>query len=269
MANGANRLFDVIKQTGESTNGIASQVVSLTIKSVNPLILMRDDRLEIPAEFCILHKSLDINNFRINDIVTAIVLNNGQQYFILYNDTAEEQRINYSDLDNKPKINGIELNGNKTSDDLLIVSKSELQQIIQDMTTNINNKVNKSGDTMTGALVVKRTSFNYNGGAIPGAKLAQATTIEDLINELRYTNGQMGSFELKTAYTLNNKTIAKGWYCYLYIPHRFGGLDGNDYNDNTNFGILILTGMTFLNSPMYIVQYNNKQIRQLQSFLPS
>lgn len=189
MANGANRLFDVIKQTGESTNGISSQVVSLTIKSVNPLILMRDDRLEIPAEFCILHKSLNIDTFRINDIVTAIVLNNGQQYFILYNNTAEEQGTNYNDLsnkpkingvelkgnksasdleldnysnlNNKPKINGIELNGNKTSDDLLIVSKSELQQIVQDMTTNINNKVTKSGDAMTGELDMQNNSLRF------------------------------------------------------------------------------------------------------------
>lgn len=161
MANGANRLFDVIKQTGESTNGIASQVVSLTIKSVNPLILMRDDRLEIPAEFCILHKSLDINNFRINDIVTAIVLNNGQQYLILYNNTAEEQGANYNDLSNKPKINGVELKGNKTSDDLLIVSKSELQQVVAEMVDNINNKVTKSGDTMTGELLfVNKNIYN-------------------------------------------------------------------------------------------------------------
>lgn len=189
MANGANRLFDVIKQTGESTNGISSQVVSLTIKSVNPLILMRDDRLEIPAEFCILHKSLNINTFRINDIVTAIVLNNGQQYFILYNNTAEEQRINYndldnkpkinnvelignktsndlglnnySDLDNKPKINGIELSGNKTSDDLLIVSKSELQQVVAEMVANINNKVTKSGDAMTGQLDMQSNPLRF------------------------------------------------------------------------------------------------------------
>ena len=167
MANGANRLFDVIKQTGESTNGISSQVVSLTIKSVNPLILMRDDRLEIPAEFCILHKSLDINNFRINDIVTAIVLNNGQQYFILYNDTAEEQGANYNELSNKPKINGVELKGNKTSDDLLIVSKSELQQVVAEMVDNINNKVTKSGDIMTGELNMQGNPIGFgNGGNI-------------------------------------------------------------------------------------------------------
>lgn len=123
MANGASRLFEVMKNTGESTNNTPSQLVSLTIKSVNPLILVRDDRLEIPAEFCILHKSLNINNFRINDVVTAIVLNNGQQYFIIYNNTAEEQGANYNDLSNKPKINDIELNGNKTSNDLGLLNK--------------------------------------------------------------------------------------------------------------------------------------------------
>ena len=232
MANGANRLFDVIKQTGESTNGISSQVVSLTIKSVNPLILMRDDRLEIPAEFCILHKSLNINTFRINDIVTAIVLNNGQQYFILYNNTAEEQRINYNDLDNKPKINnvelignktsndlglnnysnldnkpkinGIELSGNKTSDDLLIVSKSELQQIVQDMTTNINSKVNKSGDTLTGELLFNNKN-DY--GAIRKTRTLNGTDYELSVGvggngsaRMEYINNNnvLGSIEVRS-----------------------------------------------------------------------
>lgn len=128
----------------------------------------------------------------------------------------------------------------------------------------IANAVEKTGDTMTGPLTLKKTSYNYNGGAIPGTKLAQATKIEDLINELRYTNGQMGSFELKTAYTLNNVTIAVGWYNYAYIPHRTGGLDGGDNSDSTKFGTLMLTGMS-ISSPVYVLQYNNQNIRELTS----
>ena len=136
------------------------------------------------------------------------------------------------------------------------------------MKANYEGKVDKTGDTMTGSLKLNKTSYNYNNGAIPGTKLAQATTIEDLIDELRYTNGQMGSVEIKTAYTLKNKTITKGWYCYIYIPHRSGGLDGDAYNDSTNFGVLMLMAMSFYDSPMYIVQYNNKKIAQIQSFIP-
>lgn len=377
MANGASRLFEVMKNTGESTNNTPSQLVSLTIKSVNPLILVRDDRLEIPAEFCILHKSLNIDSFRINDVVTAIVLNNGQQYFIIYNNTAEEQGANYNDLsnkpkinnvtlignktasdldlddytnlDNKPKINGVELNGNKTSNDLgllnkvinVVVANTDLDDYKEDgefyfgvdyTPTNIptgvngwlkvitgiqgsdnivkqiwyrhgtpnsndyetyvrtfssnvwsswkmfgmqssidslnNNKVSKSGDTMTGSLTLNKTSYNYSGGTIPGTKQATSTTIPNLINELRYSNGQMGSVEIKTAYTLNSITIATGWYNYIYVPHRTGGLDGSSSGDNSNFGSLILTGMT-VNCPIYVIRYSSSQIAQLQSFMPS
>lgn len=186
MANGANRLFDVIKQTGESTNGISSQVVSLTIKSVNPLILMRDDRLEIPAEFCILHKSLNIDTFRINDIVTAIVLNNGQQYFILYNNTAEEQGANYNDLSNKPKINGVELNGNKTSDDLLIVSKSgdtltgELQ---------FNNKNDYAVFRKTRTINGTDYNANFGLGANQSARIEFQDANENILGNLEVRSG--------------------------------------------------------------------------------
>ena len=132
------------------------------------------------------------------------------------------------------------------------------------MEEGIANAVEKSGDTMTGPLILKKTSYNYNGGTIPGTKGADAHTIEDLINELRYTNGQMGSVEIKTAYTLNNVTIAVGWYNYSYIPHRKGGLDGGADGDNANFGTLMLTGMS-ISSPVYVLRYNNQNIQELTS----
>lgn len=127
----------------------------------------------------------------------------------------------------------------------------------------IANAVEKTGDTMTGPLILRKTSYNYNGGTIPGTKGADAHTIEDLINELRYTNGQIGSVEIKTAYTLNNVTIAVGWYNYAYIPHRKGGLDGGANGDSTNFGTLMLTGMS-ISSPVYVLRYNNQNIQELK-----
>ena len=132
------------------------------------------------------------------------------------------------------------------------------------MDKGIANAVEKTGDTMTGALILKKTSMNYNRGAIPGTREAVAHTIEDLINELRYTNGQIGSVEIKTAYTLNNITISTGWYNYSYIPHRIGGRDGGANGDNTNFGTLMLTGMN-ISSPIYVLQYNNGVIQELTS----
>jgi hypothetical protein len=61
---------------------------------------------------------------------------------------------------------------------------------------------------ISGELDLTKTSYNYNNGAIPGTKLASSTTIEDLLEkELRYTNGQMGSVNLNTAYSKDGVTI--------------------------------------------------------------
>ena len=137
--------------------------------------------------------------------------------------------------------------------------QDNIDNALDNIETEVTNAVEKTGDTMTGALTLKKTSYNYNGGAIPGAKQADATTIEDLINELRYTNGQIGSVQIKTAYTLNNITISTGWYNYSYIPHRMGGIDGDDNEDNTYFGTLMLTGMN-ISSPIYVLRYYNRGI---------
>lgn len=174
-----------------------------------------------------------------------------------------EELINRYDLDNTKVYDFLDelvelLNTEKESIDTSI---NDLNSDIDDMN---NKKVNKSGDTMTGALTLKKTSYNYNGGAIPGTKQAAAHTISDLINELRYTNGQIGSVDIKTAYTLNNITIAAGWYNYSYIPHRIGGIDGGANSDSTNFGTLMLAPMT-LSSPIYVLRYNSEVIRELTS----
>ena len=183
MANGASRLFEVMKNTSEGTNNMPSQVVSLTIKSVNPLILIRDDRLEIPAEFCIIYKNLNINSFRVGDIVTAIVLNNGQQYLILSNDTAEEQGANYEDLSNKPKINNVTLVGNKTSSDLDL-----------DNYTNLNNKpkinnIELSGNKTSSDLNLDNYNDMNNKPNINNIELTGNKTSSDL-NLDNYNNMQ-------------------------------------------------------------------------------
>lgn len=183
MANGASRLFEVMKNTSEGTNNMPSQVVSLTIKSVNPLILIRDDRLEIPAEFCIIYKNLNINSFRIGDIVTAIVLNNSQQYLILSNDTAEEQGANYEDLSNKPKINNVTLIGNKTGSDLDL-----------DNYTNLNNKpkinnIELSGNKTSSDLNLDNYNDMNNKPSINNIELTGNKTSSDL-NLDNYNNMQ-------------------------------------------------------------------------------
>lgn len=87
------------------------------------------------------------------------------------------------------------------------------------------------------------TSFK-SGEVLNGSYYPSATTIPNLITEIRYSSGCMGSFNLSTAYTLSNVTLSTGWYNYIYIPHRTGGMDGAPVNDNCNYGTLIVCGMT-------------------------
>ena len=95
------------------------------------------------------------------------------------------------------------------------------------------------GGTMTGQIL---TSFK-NSVAM-GSYQAEATTIPNLLTELRYSSGCCGSFSLGTAYSANSVTIAKGWYNFFYSPHRSGGINGSASQDNCSYGTLLLGGMT-------------------------
>lgn len=120
MANGASRLFNVMKQTSQDTNIKPSQVVSLTVKSVQPLIFIRDDKLEITKDFCIIGKLAKYQGFRVGDIVTATVFNEGQQYYIEQNDSSNLDIVSKEELD---------------------AVKDELNTIINDTELNIKNSL--------------------------------------------------------------------------------------------------------------------------------
>ena len=135
MANGASRLFNVIKNTSEGTNLNPSQVVSLTVKSTNPLVFNRDDKLDITQDFCVFSKFVDISSLSVGDVITAFVFNDGQMYFIQQNDT-DVDVLDYNILSNKPKINGVELKNNKNLSDLGIMTS---EVIYQDATGKKNN----------------------------------------------------------------------------------------------------------------------------------
>lgn len=104
------------------------------------------------------------------------------------------------------------------------------------------NYVQKSGDTMTGQL---KTSFNQS--VAMGSYKATATTVPDLVDELRMSSGVMGSANIKTTYTNGDITITGGnstWYNFVYSPHRSGGVNGTASGDNCNYGTLLLFSMT-------------------------
>lgn len=113
--------------------------------------------------------------------------------------------------------------------------------------TKLNAKLNLSGGTMTGQIA---TSFK--SAIAMGSRQADATTIPNLVNEVRYSSGGAGSINLTTAYTNNNITIPTGWYNYIYSPHRSGGSSGAASGDNHNYGTLLLYGMTMNAGPFAI-----------------
>lgn len=114
-----------------------------------------------------------------------------------------------------------------------------------------------TGGTVTGAVRLTKTSYNFNRGAIPGVKESSANTLLDLLTEVRYSNGQMGSVNFTSDY---NSAITHGWWLYLYIPHRIGGVDGAKAGDNTDWGVLFLMGMTVQLGKMYTVNFQNGAI---------
>lgn len=118
--------------------------------------------------------------------------------------------------------------------------------------------VSKAGDTMTGQL---KTSFHSS--VAPGCYLPSASsgTLPNIIEELRYSSGAMGSLATGSAYTLSGVTIPAAWYNYIWVPHRSGGVNGAASGDNCNYGTLYLTGMT--GTGFYMVRYTNQSIAEV------
>ena len=86
-----------------------------------------------------------------------------------------------------------------------------------------------------------RTSFKSS--IAMGSYQATATTVGDLVEEVRFSSGCAGSVSIGTAYTKNGVTIEAGWYNFMYMPHRSGGVNGTASGDNCNYGNMLLFGM--------------------------
>ena len=96
-----------------------------------------------------------------------------------------------------------------------------------------------------------------------GSYCVSATAMPNICEELRYSSGAAGSLKLDTAYTKDDVTIATGWYNFLWIPHRSGGVNGEASGDNCNYGSLYLSGMT-VGDAAYLLRYGtNSEIKEL------
>lgn len=128
------------------------------------------------------------------------------------------------------------------------------------------NKINANSIATGGIESTGRILTSFKQSVAIGSYAPSASTIPDIIDDLRYSSGAMGSFNLSTEFTLNSVTVSTGWYTYIYVPHRTGGVNGEASGDNTHYGTLYLTRMnTDAAYPikMYAIRYSGQQIKRL------
>ena len=119
------------------------------------------------------------------------------------------------------------------------------------------NIIGSNGGTMTGQLL---TSFKTS--VAMGSYGSAQTTVPNFIDEVRMSSGCAGSVSIGTAYTANGVTIATGWYNFMYIPHRSGGMNGSASGDNCNYGNCFLFGMNNTNG-RFIIRVSSGSIAEV------
>lgn len=119
-----------------------------------------------------------------------------------------------------------------------------------DKATSDSRFVNVSGDTMSGNLVLDSSHhLEHLGGVVNFSKrFEDQSSIKGLINALRPLTGCSGSFNL----TAQDGVLNTGWYNFIWMPHREGGITGSD---NGNYGTMLL--VPFVGGSAWIVNYNN------------
>ena len=132
----------------------------------------------------------------------------------------------------------------------------------------INVREPRAGLEVVGGIISDGAKFegqvktSFYESIAPGSLQAQSTDIPTLVQELRYSSGCLGSVYITTAYSLTGDTIAVGWYNFLWIPHRTGGLNGQQWGDNTDYGTCILSGMSG-SFGTHILRFDNTVIAEL------
>lgn len=79
MANGVNKIFKIMQNAGTDT---ISEMISLTVKSINPLILTDGDKLMLTSNFIYFDSYIDISKIRVGDKFVATTYDAGQTYYV-------------------------------------------------------------------------------------------------------------------------------------------------------------------------------------------
>ena len=91
--------------------------------------------------------------------------------------------------------------------------------------------------------LVGQAKTSFKSSIAMGSYGSAQTTVPNFIDEVRMSSGCCGSVSIGTAYTKNGVTINAGWYNFMYMPHRSGGVNGSASGDNCNYGNCFLFGM--------------------------
>lgn len=89
MANGASRIFNIVKNTSNMNNQ-SSKLVTLEVKTLNPLSFILDNRIILTSEFIQLDNNIDISKLRVGIKLSAISLNEEQLYYVQANDSVKK-----------------------------------------------------------------------------------------------------------------------------------------------------------------------------------
>lgn len=130
--------------------------------------------------------------------------------------------------------------------------------------TVVNGALRVLGQTKIDTLQASgQIKTSFKDSVAMGSYVAAASTIPNLCTELRYSSGAAGSCSIGTAYTKDGVTISTGWYNFLWIPHRSGGVNGSASGDNCDYGSLYLSGMTV--SGCYMIRFASGSIAELKN----
>ena len=129
--------------------------------------------------------------------------------------------------------------------------------------THISNKSNPHGVTaeqvgalpLSGGKMTGQILTSFKSSVAVGSYMANAETIPDLVEEVRYSSGCMGSVRIGTQYG----SILKGWYNFIYIPHGSGGFNGSPRGDYCDSGSLIMICMT-MDYQAWIIEFRESEI---------
>ena len=107
MANASNRLFKLMQKSGTDT---VSEVLSLTVKSTNPLQLFDGDKIILTKEFLVFSEHIDVDKITVGDKFLAITYNNGQIYYIsdIISSAVEINKYMEEIIDLKSRVSSLE-----------------------------------------------------------------------------------------------------------------------------------------------------------------